>query len=100
MKEKGADRVAEHRWIGSMRRYATAGGGEKQTIVLHGREEATVYGCKRILAYSPNEICFGMHGDCLWLTGERMYCSSFVSGTVTVLGRIDSFSYGKERGTL
>ena len=97
MREKEARRASRDGWIGRIRRYAQDGARETQTIVLHGREEATVYGCRRILSYSPQEICFGMKRDRLTVTGNGLYCSSFVGGTVTVMGRIDSFAYGEGR---
>ena len=98
MREKEAKRTNGEGWVGRMkRRYASEGFGEVQTIVLRGRAEATVYGCRRILSYSPQEICFGMKRDHLTVMGKELYCSSFVGGTVTVMGRIDSFAYTEGR---
>ena len=98
MREKEAERTNSEGWIGRMkRRYASEGFGELQTVVLRGRGEATVHGCRRILSYSPQEICFGMKRERLTVTGKGLYCSSFVGGTVTVMGRIDSFSYTEGR---
>ena len=98
MRKKEVRQGSGDGWIGRVkRRYASAGLKDTQTVVLRGREEATVHGCHRILSYSPQEICFGMKRDRLTVTGERLYCSSFVGGTVTVMGRIDSFAYGEGR---
>ena len=58
----------------------------KETVVLHGMTGATVHGCKRIVYYSPSEICLQVASRRVALRGRGLYCASFSAGTVKVEG--------------
>ena len=57
-------------------------------IVLRGRRGATVYGCRKILLYTPNKITFRLCKEVLSVCGEDLYCTSFSSGAVSLEGKI------------
>jgi len=65
----------------------------RDLIVLRGQSHATLYGCRRILLYSPSEIrlCIGKRE--VSLVGERLLCTCFSAGSVTVEGHIVSVQY-------
>ena len=67
--------------------------GCEPTVVLCGDREAVVYGCRRILLYTTEEIRFLIRKRCVCVLGEELVCSSFSGGTVTVEGRILSIRY-------
>lgn len=68
-------------------------GGMGELVVLRGKRGATVYGCRRILQYSPIEIRLLLTGCAVSLEGESLYCTSFGAGTVTVEGKIQKAIY-------
>ena len=74
-------------------RYTEAAIVPRDTVVLNGRQSVTVYGCQRILFYSPCEIRLKVRDSALSVVGERLYCSSFTAGTVTVVGRVEGVRY-------
>ena len=74
-------------------RYTEAVSATRDTVVLNGQQSATVYGCQRILFYSPCEIRLKVRDSALSVVGERLYCSSFTATTVTVVGRIEGVRY-------
>ena len=76
-------------------RYGAAGG--KETVVLHGVAGATVYGCQRIVTYSPSEICLQVGRRRLSVLGRGLYCASFTAGTVKVEGCVAGVNWsGRE----
>ena len=75
------------------RPYGNMGMIYKDTAVLHGEMGATVYGCRRILYYSPERICFCIGKRHLFVKGADLICSSFNAGCVTVEGRLDGMGY-------
>ena len=68
-------------------------GREGEEMVVLRREGATVYACRRILRYSPEEICLQVGKRVISLLGEGLFCVSFSGGTVSVSGRISSVRY-------
>ncbi len=74
-------------------RYGASGLLSKELIVLRGRCGATVYGCQRILHYSPKEIRLDAGRVGVAVSGERLYCASFTGGTVNVEGYVESVRY-------
>lgn len=75
-------------------RYGAAGAiSENNMIVMRGQRGATVYGCRKILFYSPCEIRLDVGKKAVSVVGERLYCSSFSAGTVTVQGCVTGVSY-------
>jgi len=75
-------------------RYAEEGVPSRDTVVLCGQRSVVIYSCQKILFYSPLEIRLQVAKRSISVMGERLYCSSFSGGTVTVEGRIQSVSYG------
>lgn len=63
------------------------------TVELRGRNNLTIRGCRRILKYSPTEMCFRMRGDCLTVRGKRLVCTSYLWGAVVIDGEVDSLSF-------
>ena len=57
-------------------------------IELRGRSTLFMQGCKRILKYSPNEMIMSARGSAVIIEGERLVCSTYHGGTVTVEGNI------------
>ncbi len=65
----------------------------KDTAVLHGERGATVYGCRRILCYSPERICLCVGKRHLFVRGTDLICTSFNAGCVSVEGRLEGIGY-------
>lgn len=63
------------------------------TLILRGRSRATVYGCRRILQYSPACIRLRVGKRTLAVFGGELVCSSFSGGALTVFGRIDAVRF-------
>ncbi len=66
-------------------------------IEVRGRNILFLQGCRRILSYAPEEIKLAAEQCDICIGGERLICSSFYGGTVTVEGRICSVEY-REKG--
>lgn len=77
-------------------RYGTVGTAEEMVVLR--ADGATVYGCKRILLYSPSEICLLVGKRAISLDGEGLFCASFSGGTASVRGVIRSVRYPQEKG--
>ena len=77
----------------SVRASDSASLGCEPTVVLCGDREAVVYGCRRILLYTAEEIRFLVRRRCVCVLGRGLVCSSFSGGTVTVEGCISSIRY-------
>ena len=67
-------------------------------VVLRGDREAVVYGCRKILYYGEREIRLSVGRCPLFVKGERLYCSSFSGGAVTVEGEIRLIGYETPTG--
>ena len=67
--------------------------GCREMVILRGQSTLTVYGCKKILHYSPERICLQLTGKELLIMGESIYCTCFSHGSVTVEGKINAISY-------
>ena len=65
----------------------------RDLIVMQGTYRATVYGCHKILLYSPCEIRLLSRKRVVSVLGEGLYCAAFSAGTVTVVGKITGVSY-------
>ena len=72
--------------------------GDRETVVLHGVSGATVYGCRRIVCYSPKEIRLQLQQRTVSVCGNGLFCASFTGGTVQVKGRLSGVSFGEEKG--
>ena len=69
----------------------------KDMVVMRGGRGATVYGCQKILYYSPREIRLGVGKRTLSVIGEGLYCAAFGAGTVTVEGCVMGVTYLEEK---
>ena len=65
-------------------------------VVIRGDRWVTVYSCRRILCYSPDEICLQTANRVISVCGADLYCTSFSGGTVNVRGKILCVSYPTE----
>ena len=66
----------------------------RELTVLRGQRSVTVYGCKKILLYSPCEIRLCVEKKELSVLGEHLFCTCFSAGSVTVQGKIFGVMYG------
>ena len=66
-----------------------------EVIVLRGQRSATVYGCQRILLYSPDRICLRTGKKKAVIVGKNLICASFTGGAVTVIGTVFGVSFEK-----
>lgn len=57
-------------------------------IEIRGRNTLFMQGCRRILKYSPEEMIMSARGFDVIIDGERLICSTYHSGTVTVEGNV------------
>lgn len=62
-------------------------------IELRGKNQLFVGGCRRIITYSPTLIVLAVKGDELSVVGDRLICTSYHSGTVSIEGAISSVSF-------
>ena len=67
----------------------------EETVVLRGQKSATVYGCQRILLYSPERICLRVGKKKVVIVGKKLIFASLASGSVTVVGVIAGVSFEK-----
>lgn len=67
--------------------------GSDLRIELRGRHTLFMQGCRRILKYSPNEMIMSARGFDVVIEGERLICSTYHSGTVTVEGNVLSVRF-------
>ena len=65
----------------------------RDLIMLSGQTRATLYGCRRILLYSPCEIRFCIGKKEVSVLGDHLICTCFSAGSVTVEGCISSVVY-------
>ncbi len=66
-------------------------------LALSGQSELTVWGCRRILSYSEQEIVLLPGKRRLHIEGDRLLCRAFGEGAVTVTGRIEAMRFEEER---
>ena len=61
-------------------------------LELRGREDLTVSGCKKILAYTESEIRLLLCEYILVIRGTGLSCASYYAGAVRVEGKISSLT--------
>ena len=66
-------------------------------IELRGKNQLFVGGCRRIITYSPTLIVLAVKGDELSVIGERLVCTAYHGGNVSIEGAISSLSFKEER---
>lgn len=57
-------------------------------VEMRGCGSVTVRGCRRILTYTPTEICLLTRDGGVRVTGEGLACFSYFHGAVGIEGRI------------
>lgn len=60
----------------------------RETVLVRGDRLVTVYGCKKILRYAPEEVLFSLGGRRVLIYGSGLVCISFTAGSVTVEGTL------------
>ncbi len=65
-------------------------------VELRGKNQLFVTGCRRILKYSSELMLLSVKGDILNVSGERLICTSYCGGTVTIDGNIRAIFFGEE----
>ena len=67
-------------------------------IEIRGQNKLLLQGCRRILKYGEEEMLLDLGKTRLRVSGERLWCTSFISGALGVGGRIRAVSFeGEER---
>lgn len=68
------------------------------TLELRGRNYLLISGCKRIEKYSPTLMAMRVGKDLLTVGGEKLICSSYHGGTVSIEGIINFIGFeGEEK---
>lgn len=62
-------------------------------IEMRGRGLLFLQGCRRIIKYTPSEMVFSAGDFFVTVLGDRLLCTTFHGGTVTVEGKIDGISF-------
>ncbi len=83
---------------GSLRRRMVPEVEPREQVLLRGRVGATVYGCRKILRYSPEEILLLCIKEAISIRGEGLYCRAFSAGTVEIKGRLDHVNFLAKEG--
>ncbi|MBR2721983.1 MAG: YabP/YqfC family sporulation protein [Clostridia bacterium] len=65
----------------------------REQILMRGRTGVTVYGCRKILRYCPEEILLRCAKEGISIQGEGLYCRTFSAGVVEVDGRINGVNF-------
>ena len=67
-------------------------------IELRGRNTLFMQGCRRILKYSPEEMIMAAKGFSISVKGERLVCSTYHDGVVSIDGIISGVEFDAENG--
>jgi sporulation protein YqfC len=67
-------------------------------IELRGRNTLFMQGCRRILKYSPEEMVMAAKGFAVIVKGERLVCSTYHDGAVSIDGMIASVELDSGNG--
>lgn len=65
-------------------------------IEIRGQNKLLLQGCRKILKYGEQEMLLDLGKTRLRVCGERLWCTSFVSGALGVGGYICSVSFEGE----
>lgn len=64
-----------------------------ESVLLRGDGSAVLYGCRRILFYGRERICFSMGQRSVSVFGKELCCTVFSPVGVTVEGKIQGVCY-------
>lgn len=67
-------------------------------IEIRGQNRLLLQGCKKILKYGEQEMLLDLGKTRLRVCGERLWCTSFISGALGVGGLIRSVCFEEGRG--
>lgn len=67
-------------------------------VELRGRGSLTVEGCRRIIKYSTEEMILAANDFQVHIVGERLVCTVFHGGSITVEGRVCGISFSEDKG--
>jgi len=67
-------------------------------IEMRGRNTLFMQGCRRILKYSPKEMIMAAKGFSVSVRGERLICSTYHDGTVSIDGMISGVEFDADQG--
>ena len=62
-------------------------------LEMRGRGLLLLGGCRRIMKYSSDEICFKVKDFCITVRGAELICTTFHAGNVTVEGKICGIAF-------
>lgn len=65
-------------------------------IEIRGQNKLLLHGCRKILKYSEQEMLMDLGKVRLRVCGERLWCTSFISGALGVGGDIRSINFTEE----
>lgn len=65
-------------------------------IEIRGQNRLLLHGCKNILKYSESEMLLDLGKLRLRVSGERLWCTSFISGALGVGGHITSVCFEED----
>ena len=67
-------------------------------IEIRGQNRLLLHGCRKILKYGEREMLLDLGKTRLRVCGQRLWCTSFISGALGVGGCIESVSFEKGEG--
>lgn len=70
--------------------------GKESYVEIRGRGSMTVSGCRRILQYTPKQICLSLERGRLSVEGENLICTSYFSGSVGIDGHLIGVRFEEE----
>ena len=65
-------------------------------VEIRGQNRLLLQGCRQILQYGEREMLLDLGKMRLRICGERLWCTSFVSGALGVSGHICSVSFEED----
>lgn len=65
-------------------------------IEIRGQNRLLLQGCRKILKYSEQEMLLDLGKTRLRILGERLWCTSFISGALGVSGYMTAVLFEKE----
>lgn len=68
-------------------------------IEIRGQNRLLLQGCRKILKYSESEMLLDLGRMRLRVCGQRLWCTSFLSGALGVGGHIISVCFEEGEGT-
>ncbi len=68
-------------------------------IEIRGQNRLLLQGCRKILKYGEEEMLLDLGKTRLRVCGERLWCTSFISGALGVGGHIRTVSFEEEERT-